>query len=160
MKLGLIKLDLSKVGQPTNVEKRDLLKKLAKLCGLSFFTNISTIEADLEEHVKELMESNLGSHHVIDLREDGVRAGDEITIYDSKSRTMYHTAFSRLSRNEIDSMIRFWKKIEPKSKYRGMRLLPLSVEDIQKAMDKANLAKQGLMSKSSNDHTPASRRFS
>ena len=50
---------------------------------------------------------------------------------------MYHTAFSRLSRSEIDEMLKLLANLDSKGKYSGMRLLPLSIADIEKALEKA-----------------------
>lgn len=117
--------------------KRELLKKLAKLCGVTFFANISTIEYDLEEYVKEILEDATNQSHDIQIREDGKRAGEEITIYDSKNKTMYHTAFSRLTRQEIDAMLKLIAKFDKKGKYSQMRILPHSVKEIQDALERA-----------------------
>lgn len=50
---------------------------------------------------------------------------------------MYHTAFSKLYRTEIEAMLKLLVKIDPKSKYSAMRLLPLSIADIERALEKA-----------------------
>ena len=53
------------------------------------------------------------------------------------NKTMYHTAFSRLSRKEIEAMLSLVSKFDLKGKYSGMKLLPLSIEDIEKALERA-----------------------
>lgn len=50
---------------------------------------------------------------------------------------MYHTAFSRLTRKEIEGMLKLVSKFDKKSKYSSMRLLPLSITDIEKALERA-----------------------
>jgi hypothetical protein len=57
---------------------------------------------------------------------------------------MYHTAFSRLSRKEIESMIKLVKKFDKKGKYSGMRLLPHSIKAIQEALERAKEGKFNL----------------
>jgi len=115
----------------TLLRRESCLNKLAKICGVTFFSNIATIENDLEEYVKELLDNATNQSHHIEIRSDNKRAGEEITIYDSKHKTMYHTAFSRLSRKEIDSMINTVKLLDSKGKYSDMRLLPISIDDIK-----------------------------
>ena len=127
--------------------KRELLKKLAKVCGLTFYSNISTIEFDLEEYVKETLENATNGSHNIQIREDGRRAGEEITLYDSKNKTMYHTAFSRLTRKEIESMLSLVKKFDSSGKYSAMRILPHSLKQIHDALEKAKIAKTGSQTK-------------
>lgn len=48
----------------------------------------------------------------MEVRNPNDRAGEEITLYDGKTRTMYHTFFSKLSRVEIQSMIDTVKKLD------------------------------------------------
>lgn len=50
-----VKLSLEPREDPS--VKRELLKKLCKVCGVTFFANISTIEHDLVEYVKELLDN-------------------------------------------------------------------------------------------------------
>lgn len=82
------------------------------MCGITFFSNITTIECDLEEYLKELLEENTSYNHSMENRKSNERAGEEITLYDGKTRTMYHTFYSRLSRVEIQSMIDTVKKLD------------------------------------------------
>lgn len=132
-----IKLNFNNEESMDSPTKRDLLKKLAKLCGVTFFANISTIESDLEEYVKEILEDATNQSHHIEIRKDGVRAGEDITIYDNKTKTMFHTAFSRLSRKEITAMLNLVSKFDKKGKYSSMRILPHSVKEIQDALERA-----------------------
>jgi hypothetical protein len=111
------------------IEKRKLLQKLAKICGTTYFSNITTVEADLEEYLKELLDGSIT--HSVTVRDDGIRAGEEVTVYDGKAKTMFHTGYSRFSRNELKSMLKTCQKLDPKGKYRSMRVLPLSIEDIK-----------------------------
>jgi hypothetical protein len=53
----------------------------------------------------------------IKIREDGVRAGEEITVYDYPHQTLYHTSYSRLSREELELMLKTAQKLDPKGKY-------------------------------------------
>ncbi|CAI2358803.1 unnamed protein product [Moneuplotes crassus] len=122
--------------------KRELLKKLAEVCGITFYCNISTIEFDLEEHAKEILNDTTKESHDIQIRDDGQRAGEEITLYDSLNKTMYHTVFSRLSRKEIESMLGLVKKSHSNGKYRKMRILPHSIKQIQEALEKAHNGKE------------------
>ena len=87
--------------------------------------------------MKEILDDATSGSHDIKVREDGQRAGEEITIYDSTNKIMYHTAYSRLSRKEIESMLKLVKKFDDKGKYGGMRILPHSVKQIEEALDRA-----------------------
>jgi hypothetical protein len=91
----------------------------------------------LEEYVREILSDATNQAFKIELREDGKRAGEDITIYDDSKKVMYHTAFSRLSRKEIEAMIKLVKKFDKKGKYAGMRLLPHSAKEIQDALERA-----------------------
>jgi hypothetical protein len=50
---------------------------------------------------------------------------------------MYHTAFSRLSRVEIENMLKLAKKFDAKGKYSGMRILPHSIKEVEEALERA-----------------------
>ncbi|CAI2385670.1 unnamed protein product [Moneuplotes crassus] len=137
-----IKLNFKEESDASNIPvKRELLKKLANVCGVTFYSNISTIEFDLEDYVKEILDDATNGSHDIKIREDGQRAGEEITLYDSQNKTMYHTAFSRLTRKEIESMLSLVKKFTPNGKYNKMRILPHSIKQIQDALEKAQSGK-------------------
>lgn len=59
--------------------------------------------------MKEILDDATNGSHDIKVRDDGKRAGEEVTIYDSTNKTMYHTAYSRLSRKEIEAMLKLVK---------------------------------------------------
>jgi hypothetical protein len=50
---------------------------------------------------------------------------------------MYHTSFSRLSRVEIENMLKLAKKFDAKGKYSGMRILPHSIKEVEEALERA-----------------------
>lgn len=87
--------------------------------------------------MKEILDDVTNKSHEIKVRQDGKRAGEQITIYDTNNKTMYHTSFSRLTRVEIENMLKLAKKFDVKGKYSGMRILPHSIKEIEDALERA-----------------------